>query len=53
MEEGFEHICKEWLPASPYERDESKPVLDSYPPSTTSGDSPVFLYVPIRGRGAH
>jgi predicted transcriptional regulator YdeE len=48
MDEAFDFIYETWLPDSPYERDPAKPVLDHYPPGTTSGSSPVFLSVPLK-----
>ena len=51
MDEAFDYIYKTWLPESDYVRDPAKPVLDVYPPGTTSGDSVVLLYVPLKKGG--
>lgn len=49
-DEAFDYIYRTWLPDSPYERDTNRPVLDVYSLRTTSGDSPVFIYIPLRSR---
>jgi predicted transcriptional regulator YdeE len=46
----FDAIFRQWLPASPYEPDPEQPGFERYPPNTTSGDSPVFLHIPVRER---
>ena len=43
-------IWKEWLPSSPYELDVAAFGFDFYPPNTTSGDSPMHIYFPIKAR---
>ena len=50
MDEAFDYIYSTWLPESNYVRDSAKPVLDVYPPDTTSGDSAVLLYVPLKAK---
>ena len=47
MEEGFSFIDEEWLPSSPYERDDSGPTLDVYHVDE-SGKHRVGLYVPLK-----
>jgi predicted transcriptional regulator YdeE len=47
QDDGFDLVENEWIPASAYEKDESRPVLDCYPPGSVSGDSPMYLYFPI------
>ena len=44
-------IHGEWLPGSGYEHDASLPGLEHYPPDTTTGESPVFVHVPVRVKG--
>ena len=50
MDDAFDYIYNTWLPQSDYVRDPVKPVLDVYPPGTTSGDSVVWLYVPLKAK---
>jgi hypothetical protein len=47
MDDAFELLEDVWLPASGYARDESRPVLDCYPPSVADGDPSMTIYVPI------
>jgi len=35
---------------SNYVLDDPKPGFEQYPPGTESGDSPVFIHVPLRAR---
>ena len=43
-------IWKEWLPSSPYELDVAAFGFDFHRPNTTSGDSPMHIYFPIKAR---
>ena len=45
---GF--IWREWLKTSAYEQDTSKFGFDTYPPNTTSGESPVQIWFPVKGK---
>jgi hypothetical protein len=47
QDDAFDLVEKKWLPASAYEKDESRPALDCYPPGSVSGDSPMYLCFPI------
>ena len=47
QDDGFDLVETKWIPASVYEKDESRPVLDCYPPGSVSDDSPMYLYFPI------
>jgi AraC family transcriptional regulator len=47
----YGHIWNEWLPSSPYQQDD-RPGFDLYPPDFVGADSSVFLYVPIKVKGA-
>jgi predicted transcriptional regulator YdeE len=44
----YGHIWRQWLLASPYVHDVKKPSFDYFPPNTVSGDSPIFMHVPIK-----
>ena len=47
QDDGFELVENQWIPASAYEKDESRPVLDCYPRGSVSNDSPMYLCFPI------
>ena len=51
IHDTYEFIHHTWIGASPYVLDDPKPGFEQYPPGTESGDSPVFIHVPIRERG--
>ncbi len=40
-------IYGQWLPASGYAEDESRPGIESFPPSAPGPDQSVVIYVPI------
>ncbi len=43
-------IYGQWLPASPYAEDESRPALEHYPPEMMGPDSPVEIYVAVKAK---
>jgi predicted transcriptional regulator YdeE len=43
----YGYIWDEWLPSSAYEQDKTKLGFDYFAPDTTSGDSPMAIYLPI------
>jgi len=45
---GF--IWREWLMTSAYEQDTSKFGFDIYPPNTTSGESRVQIWFPVKAK---
>jgi predicted transcriptional regulator YdeE len=47
QDDAFALVEEGWIPASAYEKDESRPTLDCYPPGSTSSDSPMYLCFPI------
>jgi predicted transcriptional regulator YdeE len=48
IHDAYEYIHHTWLGTSPYAHDDPKPDFERYPPGTESGDSPVFIHVPVR-----
>jgi AraC family transcriptional regulator len=49
----YDAICKEWLPAAPYEHVGPNPdAFERYPPQTDSGDTPVLVHIKIRDKEA-
>lgn len=46
----YEHIFHTWIHASPYTHDGPKPCFEQYAPGTDSGESPVFVHIPIQRR---
>lgn len=44
----YRSIHGEWLPNSEYEYDRSAPDFEYYPPGTETGESPVFIHIPVR-----
>lgn len=51
IHDAYEFIHGQWVAASPYTYDRPKPDFEEYAPGTDSGDSPVFIHIPIRGKG--
>ena len=47
QDDAFDLIEEKWIPASAYVKDESRPVLDCYPPGSVSNDSLIFLCFPL------
>ncbi len=43
-----EYALKQWLPGSDYELDTPKPRFDFMPPDTTTQESPVSVWIPVR-----
>jgi predicted transcriptional regulator YdeE len=50
MYDAIDLIEDEWLLASSYQGDASRPAFDCYPPGTVSNGSPICIYVPIAGK---
>jgi predicted transcriptional regulator YdeE len=44
----YGYIWSEWLPSSAYEQDTSRLGFDYYPPGTTSGDSSIEIWFPVK-----
>ena len=50
IRDTYEFIHHTWIGSSPYAFDHPKPDFEQYPPGTESGDSPVFIHIPVRER---
>jgi predicted transcriptional regulator YdeE len=50
LSETWRAIYAEWLPASGYAEDESRPGIEYFPPGTAGSDEPATIYVPIVAR---
>ncbi len=50
ISQTYDFIHKEWLAASEFDYDRSAPDFEHYPPDTVTGESPVFIHVPVRKR---
>ena len=48
IHDTYEFIHHTWIGSSPYAFDHPKPDFEQYPPGTESGDSPVFIHIPVR-----
>ena len=49
--DATEYALNQWLPGSDYELDTPKPRFDLMPPDTTTQESPVSVWIPVRNRG--
>ena len=52
IRDAYEFIHHTWIGASPYVLDDPTPGFEQYPPGTESGESPVFIHAPVRGKKA-
>lgn len=46
----YGYIWGEWLQSSQYEQDTSKLGFDYYPPGTTDAESPIEIWLPVKGK---
>ena len=51
IRDTYEQIHGTWIANAPYALDDPTPGFEQYPPGTESGESRVFIHVPIRERG--
>ena len=49
--DATEYAQRQWLPGSDYELDTPRPRFDFMPPDTTSQESPVSVWIPVRYKG--
>jgi len=49
--DATEYAQRQWLPGSDYELDTPKPRFDLMPPDTTTQESPVSVWIPVRKKG--
>ena len=50
QDDARELVERQWLPASAYDRDASRPDMDCYPPGAFTPDSAMFLLYPVTER---
>jgi len=49
--DATDYALSQWLPGSDYELDTPKPRFDLMPPDTTTQESPVSVWIPVRNKG--
>jgi len=50
IQEAYDFIYGEWSAASGHERDVSLPGVEHYLPDMATGESPVFIHIPLRAK---